>query len=129
MLFADYMSSYESIDFTSRPIAQAVKDAEQTLLQTLQGILPDCFASSSQGKQDQPDESAQSSARDISPTDSDTTEMSITPDAQAQEHMFLEKYVVLVCGIKPSLQTPLAGLHAVMHAPDLFLYISVIALH
>ena len=129
MLFADYMSSYESIDFTSRPIAQAVEDTEQTLLQALQGILPDCFASSSQGKQDHPDEPAQSSARDISPTDSDTIEISITLDAEAQEHMFLEKYVVLVCGIKPSLQTPLAGLHALMHAPDLFLYISVIALH
>ena len=128
MPLAEYMSSYESIDFTSRPIAQAVDNAERTLLQVLQGILPDCFACSTRGKQDQPDETSKASVGDNISADSATVGTPSTPNAQLEEHNFLTNYLVLVCGIRPSLQTPLAGLHNVLHAPDLFLYISVIAL-
>jgi hypothetical protein len=33
--------------------------------------------------------------------------------------------VVLVCGVQPPLHTPLAWLHAQVHAPDYFLYVVV----
>ena len=129
---AEYTSSYESIDYTSRPIAAAVQEEEQTLLQALRQILPQCFEATSTATSDKSTtaESAQASTEDPSTTSAEAAskEASSMPRTQAAEKVFDEQYAVIICGIKPSLQTPLAGLHAMLHAPDLFLYITVIAL-
>ena len=129
---ADYISSYESVEYTSRPIAAAVQEEEQTLLEALQQILPQCFEATPKANSNNTStaESTQAATEDLSRASAEAVskELSSMASNQAAEKAFVEQYTVLICGIKPSLQTPLAGLHAMLHAPDLFLYIIVIAL-
>ena len=114
---ADYMSSYESVEYTSRPVGTVAKGQDQTLFQTLQQIAPHCIPSSSKNS---------ISLHQAAPeSQSAPAEMGTT--IESSQATFLEQYTVLVAGIKPSLQTPLAWLHATLHAPDMFLYITVIA--
>jgi len=122
---ADYMSSYEGVEYTSRPMVTSTAGQEQTLLQTLQQILPHCF------------QSGETSAQTSTPSETVADENKSTSDAidattrsstvQGSHVAFLEQYHVLVAGITPPLQTPISWLHATLHAPDLFLYITVFA--
>lgn len=127
---ADYISSYESVEYTSRPIATTGDGQDPSLLQVLQQILPHCF-------EDAAHEKAQSKTQAPLAEQDDTEDSSATADVPAKlntdamptsEQGFIEQYDVLVAGIKPSIRTPLAWLHATLHAPDMFLYVTVIAL-
>lgn len=125
----DYMSSYESVEYTSRPVSAASNGQETSLLQTLQQILPQCFQPNSQ-------QEVQSSKQATIETQEDQESSvqagtSSSPDTalmHSSQQRSSDQYSVLVAGIKPPLQTPLVWLHAALHAPDLFLYITVIAL-
>lgn len=127
---ADYMSSYESVEYTSRPIATTGNGQEPSLLQVLQQILPHCFQhaahekaqSKTQAPLAEQDEKEDSSATADVPAEANTDAL------PSSEQGFIEQYDVLVAGIKPSIRTPLAWLHATLHAPDMFLYVTVIAL-
>lgn len=115
------MSSYEGIAYTSRPVAVASDGQEQTLLQALQHILPQCFTIENV----QDPEGIQQSAEFLTAA-SDTIKAASQPDIQNLEITFLQAHVVLIAGIRPPLQTPLVSLHAALHAADMFLYITVI---
>jgi hypothetical protein len=123
------MSSYESVEYTSRPVSAASNGQEPSLLQTLQQILPHCFQPNSQ-------QEVQSSKQATIETQEDQESSvqagtSSSPDTalmHSSQQRSSDQYSVLVAGIKPPLQTPLVWLHAALHAPDMFLYITVIAL-
>jgi len=123
------MSSYESVEYTSRPVSTASNGQEPSLLQTLQQILPHCFQPNNH-------QEVQSSEQATAETQEDQenlvhTTTSSSPYAalmHSSQQRFSDQYSVLVAGIKPPLQTPLTWLHATLHAPDMFLYITVIAL-
>ncbi len=123
------MSSYESVEYTSRPVSTASNGQEPSLLQTLQQILPHCFQHDNQ--QDvQSSEQATIETQEAQAS-SVQTGTSSSPHAalmHSSQERFSDQYCVLVAGIKPPLQTPLVWLHATLHAPDMFLYITVIAL-
>lgn len=116
----DYMSSYEGIAYTSRPIGAGSGGQEQTLLQTLQHILPQCFMLES-GPTQSSGQSAESP-----PAVVDTPSVATGSDMQSIGLTFLHGHRVLIAGIQPSLQTSLMSLHAALHAADMFLYVTVI---
>lgn len=120
MCCADYMSSYEGIAYTSRPIGAARCGQEQTLLQALQHILPQCFALEDASTQNSISQSATCS------TAAADTPLAPPLDLQSTELTFLQGHKVLIAGVQPPLQTPLMSLHAALHAADMFLYVSVI---
>ena len=113
------MSSYEGIAYTSRPVGVSTDGQEQTLLQALQHMLPQCFTLDN--VKAQADRSAESST-----TASDTITAASQSDIENKEPTFLQAHVVLIAGVRPPLQTPLISLHAALHAADMFLYITVI---
>lgn len=115
------MSSYEGIAYTSRPVAVSSDGQEQTLLQALQHILPQCFTLENVHALEGIQQSAESST-----AASDTARAVPQSDIQNIELTFLQAHVVLIAGVRPPLQTPLVSLHAALHAADLFLYITVI---
>ena len=115
------MSSYEGIAYTSRPVGAASGGQEQTLLQALQHILPQCFTLENVGTQESVVQSAESLA-----AASDTPTVASQSNIQNVELTFLQAHVVLIAGIRPPLQTPLMSLHAALHAADMFLYVTVI---
>lgn len=114
------MSSYEAVAYTSRPVGVSSGGQEQTLLQALQHILPQCFMLENVETQEGVDQFSK-----ISTAASDTTRAASQSD-QDMEVTFLQAHVVLIAGIRPPLQTPLISLHAALHAADMFLYITVI---
>ena len=118
------MSSYEGVAYTSRPVGVASNGQQQTLLQTLQLLVPSCFTSDEVFA---PPDAEQSSGAAPSPPAVDTSNEMSQADVQQIESLFLQRHVVLIAGVQPPLQTPLISLHAALHAPDMFLYITVIA--
>lgn len=117
------MSSYEGIAYTSRPVGVSSGGQEQTLLQALQHILPQCFTLDNVRAQEGVDQSADS------PTAaSDTNTAASQSDIENMQVTFLQAHVVLIAGVQPPLQTSLISLHAALHAADMFLYITVIVL-
>ncbi len=122
------MSSYESVEYTSRPVSTASNGQEPSLLQTLQQILPHCFQPNNQ---QEVQSSKQATIETQEAQESSVQTGTSSPHAalmHSSQNMFSDQYCVLVAGIKPPLQTPLVWLHATLHAPDMFLYITVIAL-
>ena len=118
------MSSYEGIAYTSRPVGAASGGQEQTLLQALQLILPQCFTVESVSTQ-----SSISQSADSPQTVVDTLSSAVAPGSDMQpsaELTFQHGHKILIAGIQPSLQTPLITLHAALHAADMFLYVTVI---
>ena len=117
------MSSYEGVDYTSRPVTAVTADGHSpTLGETLQRLLPQAFGS------DQPrpvpsDLDVPQENNDVQAADSQAS-----GEEGSQHHKrFSEKHSVLVAGIRPPLQTPLPWLYDALHAPDRFLYIIVVA--
>ena len=111
-----YMSSYGSVDYTSRPSpAASSSGARSTLGQALQQLLPDAF-------------SQEATALQSSSTEGESALASANSAVQQteQEQTFLKRHDVIVAGVQPALQTPIAWLHSTLHAPDLFLYIIVV---
>lgn len=109
------MSSYGSVDYTSRPSpAISSSGASSTLGQALQQLIPDAF-------------SQQSATLQSNKAEGENAGSSVDHAVlrKEQEHSFLQRHDVIVAGVQPALQTPLAWLHSTLHAPDLFLYIIV----
>lgn len=126
---AEYMSSYESVEYTSTPVSTASNAQEPSLLQTLQQILPHCFQPNNYKEAQRSEQATPETQEDQE--SSVQTGTSLGPYAalmHSSQQRFSDQYCVLVAGIKPQLQTPLMWLHATLHAPDMFLYITVIAL-
>ena len=126
-VFADYMSSYESIEYTSQPVGTTINGQKQTLLQTLQQILPHCFRSDMPAQNTADTSEAAADESEVSSAATNTASALHVPTAQDKYSNLLKRFTVLVAGIQPSLQTPLAELHTLLHAPDMFLYITVVA--
>lgn len=122
-LSADYMSSYEGVDYTSRPVTASTADGHSpTLGETLQRLLPQAFGS------DQPrpvpsDSDVPQEQSDVQVADSQAS----SAETSQRHKQFFENHSVLVAGIRPPLQTPLPWLYDALHAPDRFLYVIVIA--
>lgn len=123
--YADYVSSYEGIAYTSRPVGAASNGQEQTLFQALQQIAPQCFSIDKISDQDSSDPSNSAAAAICNTADPDAT--ASQADVHDGEAAFLQTHVVLIAGVQPPLQTSLLSLHTALHAPDMFLYITVIA--
>lgn len=123
------MSSYESVEYTSRPVSIANNGQEPSLLQTLQQILPHCFQPNNH-KEVHSSEQATIETQEDQESSVQTGTASIPYPAlmHSSQQRFSDQYCVLVAGMKPPLQTPLVWLHATLHAADMFLYITVLAL-
>ena len=147
------MTSYESIHYTSLPTPCGVGDAASpTLQQALQDVLPEHFPSSThdgqagqQGVQPQTqdgDSADGSAAETQSLSTAPAAESSLSTElaaesstdaglsaagseAQSQATRNNVDVQVLIHGITPDLQTPIAWLHALFHAPDYFVYVVV----
>ena len=122
---ADYVSSYEGIAYTSRPVGAASNGQEQTLFQALQQIVPQCFNLDKTLGQDSSDQSNSAAKTTYNIADPDAA--ASQDAAQDKEAAFLQTHGVLIAGVQPPLQTSLLSLHTALHAPDMFLYITVIA--
>lgn len=125
LVLADYMSSYEGVDYTSRPVV-ATKDGavNLTLGEALQQMLPDAL----QLPQQQSDASEPGAESDVQAVESGSHEPVVTSRDKQQRNFkpLSDTSTVIVAGIQPSLQTSLAWLYDTLHAPDMFLYIVVI---
>ena len=118
-MHAGYVSSYASVEYTSQPV-QVDPKASLSLSEVLQRILPQCF-----------DCGAANVGTDLA--EAATAPQSESPSVSAKQSEHASRQParlrpgirVLVAGIEPDLQTPLASLHALLHGPDMFLYIVV----
>lgn len=116
---AGYLSSYASVEYTSQPV-QVDPKASLSLSEVLERILPqyfDCGAANVGANLVEDPTALQSESRSASAKPSEHT--------SRQPAQLRPGIKVLVAGIEPNLQTPLASLHALLHAPDMFLYIVV----
>ena len=116
---AGYVSSYASVEYTSQPV-QVDPKASISLSEVLQKILPQYFGCSA-ATVGAEDAEAATALQSRSPAASAEP----SEHASRQPAQLRPGIKVLVAGIEPNLQTPLASLHALLHAPDMFLYIVV----
>ena len=119
------MSSYESVDYTSRPVpAVDSSGVSPTLGETLQHVMPHAFRLETKSEQ----LAEMSSSSQSAEADSQTPKVEVDSGKQnSLLQQFSSKYSVLVAGIQPPLRTPLAWLYSTLHAPDMFLYVIVVA--
>lgn len=109
------MSSYEAVDYTSRPVAATKSEGNSSRLgDVLQQLLPNLIAPA------------------VSPAEHATSTASSSHEGgqelqRANFEQFSDTHSVIVSGIQPSLQTPLEWLYHTLRAPDMFLYIVVAA--
>ena len=116
---AGYVSSYASMEYTSQPV-QVDPEASLSLSEVLQRILPRYFDCGVANVRPDPAEAATALW-----SESPTSSAKSREHASRQPAQIRPGIKVLVAGIEPNLQTPLASLHALLHAPDMFLYIVV----
>ena len=116
---AGYVSSYASVEYTSQPV-QVDPKASLSLNEVLQKILPQHFDCGAANVGTDIAEAATVPQSKISPASAIQSE-----HASRQPARLRPGIKVLVAGIEPDLQTPLASLHALLHGPDMFLYIVV----
>ena len=116
---AGYVSSYASVEYTSQPV-QVDPKASPSLSEVLQRLLPQYFDCGTDPAEAATAPQSESSQSQSPPTSAAQSEQAGTQPAQLRPGI-----KVLVAGIEPNLQTPLASLHALLHGPDMFLYIVV----
>ena len=123
------MSSYEGVDYTSRPVpAVNSSGVSPTLGETLQHMMPQAFRLEPESLSE--DIAEMSSSAQTAEAGSQIPSAKVEVDSGKQNRLlqqFSSTHSVLVAGIQPPLHTPLAWLYNTLHSPDMFLYVIVVA--
>lgn len=107
-----YLSSYEDIHYTSRPVATVKEDSSPATLQDVVSNIVREYLDRGPGQNSRGNGDSSSSNR-VETGDGKPTKL------QAGHNMELD---IIIAGIQPPLDTPIGWLHEHMRAPDYFLY-------